>query len=205
MSEAEASQVFDAKLEEGMDSVKQLTKIVSDLTIEIGPRVEESKGELVGIPTIPVLESYTAQQHKDDGVIPPLLNSKEVLSNEEEKYPKIESDRESQEVRGGRFLDEWEDIKRRSGVVAMIPREFQTSNTVGSATEDRYEHFLHDGENIWSIEEIRRRYTKIIEERQLREPNVQDTTVSAGKEIRKTEQDIYMCGTYWFLLCKADQ
>ncbi len=64
LSEAETSQVLDAKLEEEMDSVKQLTNIVSSLTIKIGPRVEESKGELVGVPTTPVLELDTAEQQQ---------------------------------------------------------------------------------------------------------------------------------------------
>ena len=76
LSEAETSQEYDEKLEEGMDPVKQLTKVVSDLTIEVGPRVGESEGGLVRIPTTPVLKSDTAQQHKDDGVIPLLLNIK---------------------------------------------------------------------------------------------------------------------------------
>ena len=188
----------ESSLSEAETPVGQLTNIVSSLTMETriiepsnddenledsnngdGPRVDEYKEQSVGVPTT----SGTAQQHKGERIIPSL---QEVLSNEEEKYPKIESDREShresQEVRGGTFLDEWEDFKQRSGVVAMIPREFQTSNTDGSATEDRYEHFLHDGESLLSMEEIRERYTKIMEEMQSREPNVQDTTVSAGKK-----------------------
>ena len=66
--------------------------------------------------------------------------NKEVRTNEEEKYPKVESDRKSQEVREGRL----------------------------PATEDSYEHFLHDGENLCSMEEIRRRYNKLIEEGKFR-------------------------------------
>ena len=87
----------------------------------------------------------------------------ERKSREDYVEAEIESNREAQGVRKGRLPDELE--TQGIGAVAIIPRETKKgiSCMVGSATEDRYEQFLHDDERTCSWEEIRSRYNKLID------------------------------------------
>ena len=79
---------------------------------------------------------------------------KEVLINEEGKYPKVESNRKSQEVREGRFLDE---------------------------------HFLSDDENVGSMEKLRKRYNRLIEEGKFRIWEAEDPMF----KIQQSLQEMY--------------
>ena len=87
----------------------------------------------------------------------------ERKSREDYVEAESESNREAQGVERGRLPDELE--IQGIGAVAIIPRVTRkgVSNAVGSATEDRYEDFLHDGERTCSWEEIRSRYNKLID------------------------------------------
>ena len=65
---------------------------------------------------------------------------KEVLSNEEGKYPKVESNRRSEEIREGRFLD----------------GHFLPDENVGSREElrKRYNRLIEEGKfRIWEAED----------------------------------------------------